>query len=461
MSHPIDPTTDRVAALGGLLRATGAAVVAASAATFLLQRWSGSDDLTRYLALLGQAVVLAGAGFFCGLRLAERRSARTFLALAAGMLPALFAVLGGLVYSQFSLDGGLTPVAGYATWRASSPGAALGAVLATTLAAAPIAGLALLALARPLAARLTPVFLLANAALLVPTRASDATAGLVAVLVAGLAWTEWRHVRACSAMRTREGLIVRGLLALPVGLIVARNLIHYAPSLYLLAIASFGVSALILAASQRGAPADAAQEDARGDVPTRSDDGDTRADAPTRSDAASAAFEGIAMAPAALGFLAFAVATVDALGLGDAALLPLAAWPFAALLVVRSLRAPARVADGQRTAAVAVTLVAMGVNAACVPGVPTAFGALASGIAAIAWGHYAGRRGLLAAGGVVAAAALVSHVGHAARVYDALHWSSLTLLGAGVIFGASLLERHHARLAGWLERTRRDRSREC
>ncbi len=95
----------RVRALTRVLRGLGAGVVAASATTFLFQQWDSGDDLTRYFALLAQSGVLAAIGFFCAVWIRESKSARTFMALAAGMVPALFCILGGLVYSQFSLDG--------------------------------------------------------------------------------------------------------------------------------------------------------------------------------------------------------------------------------------------------------------------------------------------------------------------------------------------------------------------
>ena len=68
-------------ALTRALRIAGAALVVASASTFMLQHWQGGNDLIRYAMLVGQSLLLAAAAYFVGLSMQEGRSARTFLAL--------------------------------------------------------------------------------------------------------------------------------------------------------------------------------------------------------------------------------------------------------------------------------------------------------------------------------------------------------------------------------------------
>lgn len=111
-------------ALTRALRIAGAALVVASASTFMLQHWQGGNDLRRFAMLVGQSLLLAAAAYFVGLSLKEGRSARTFLALVLATMPVSFAVLGGLVYSQFHLEAAQT-LPSYATWVAPSPAAAV------------------------------------------------------------------------------------------------------------------------------------------------------------------------------------------------------------------------------------------------------------------------------------------------------------------------------------------------
>src|SRR5689334_21594741 len=112
------PKTERTFdpdALTRALRIAGAALVVASASTFMLQHWQSGNDMWRYTMLVGQSLLLAAAAYFVGLTLREGRSARTFLALVLATMPVSFAVLGGLVYSQFHLEA-VAPLPHYATW---------------------------------------------------------------------------------------------------------------------------------------------------------------------------------------------------------------------------------------------------------------------------------------------------------------------------------------------------------
>src|SRR3954469_19518367 len=117
-------------ALTRALRIAGAALVVASASTFMLQHWQVGNDLLRYAMLVGQSLLLAAAAYFVGLTLREGRSARTFLALVLATMPVSFAVLGGLVYSRFHLETVAT-LPSYATWIAPNPESAIFAALGT------------------------------------------------------------------------------------------------------------------------------------------------------------------------------------------------------------------------------------------------------------------------------------------------------------------------------------------
>src|SRR6187431_461932 len=119
------------------LRIAGAVLVVAAASTFMLQNWQVGNDLMRYTMLVGQSLLLAAAAYFVGLSLREGRSARTLLALVLATMPVSFAVLGGLVYSQFHLEA-VAPLPQYATWIAPSKPAALLAVAGTLAVLVPL-----------------------------------------------------------------------------------------------------------------------------------------------------------------------------------------------------------------------------------------------------------------------------------------------------------------------------------
>lgn len=175
------PRTFDPDALTRALRIAGAALVVASASTFMLQHWQGGNDLGRYAMLVGQSLLLAAAAYFVGLSLREGRSARTFLALVLATMPVSFAVLGGLVYSQFHLEATRT-LPSYATWVAPNPQSAVLAVVATLIVLVPLAAVSFVALARKEARALSVAFFAANLLVIVPVRQP-----LVVVLVAGAA----------------------------------------------------------------------------------------------------------------------------------------------------------------------------------------------------------------------------------------------------------------------------------
>ncbi|MFK7896997.1 MAG: hypothetical protein AB8G23_14225 [Myxococcota bacterium] len=423
---PPPPASDtRVRALTRILRALGAGVVAASATTFLFQKWDSGDDLTRYFALLAQSGVLAAIGFFCAVRIRESKSARTFMALAAGMIPALFCILGGLVYSQFSMDGSLSRVASYATWRAPSEMSAVLTALATLVAVAPVALFSFLSLARAEAKWLTSIFLLTNAAMLIPSRSPEAMAGLVAAGLGGLGWLELRRWRSEPAMQTREGWVVRAMVLMPLLLIVLRSFVHYELSLYMASVVSFAVAAFLLMLSRS-----------------------------SRRGGAGLSLEGVTIVPAGLGWFCFGVATRESFGLELSSALPLAALPFALSLALLSLW----VRDGRprdyQHASVAIGLISMTGYLLIEGGILAAFLALVTGILAVAYGFFFDRKGLLIVGTVTSALALLHHVHHAIEIYAHLHWGSLSVLGIFVILLAGVIERDHGRLSSGLARLR-------
>jgi hypothetical protein len=195
-------------ALTRALRIAGAALVVASASTFMLQHWGGGNDLIRYGMLVGQSLLLAAAAYFVGLSLREGRSARTFLALVLATMPVSFAVLGGLVYSQFHLEKVAT-LPSYATWVAPSALSAVLAVVGTLVVFLPLAIVSFVALSRKEAKALSLAFFAGNLLLIAPVRQP-----LVIVLVAGLALAallrlELKRFSGRAQLDTVEGRLAR------------------------------------------------------------------------------------------------------------------------------------------------------------------------------------------------------------------------------------------------------------
>ncbi len=421
----------RLLALPRLLRWMGASVLVAAAFTFMLQNWERGDDVARTFHFLGFTGVLAAAGFFCGLRIGDEKSARTFLGLAVGAVPVHFTVLGALLYSQFPWLSGYTAYPDYAHFSAPNQAAALLATGVGFLLLIPVCWAAFLAFARPRALALTGAFLLANAALLVPTRHPDLIGLLALALLAATVLFDRRWLQGVQALRTSEGAFTRLLMAVPFLILVGRTLNLYDPSSFFLSalMACLAVVLFLLLPSLT---------DERG---------------------LARLFQGVSLVPTAAAWLLVVDALQQGLGFGASWLLPLCCLPIAGLFAALSLRAVGGGAGMRRLAAV---LASGGMLAQLVlfPSLTASFWCLAIAIATSAYGFAAEQRGVFLTGLAAMAFGLLYHVRYAADLYALSPWGSLAVLGIVTVLAAAVLERHHRalvahvlglreRMAGW------------
>jgi hypothetical protein len=214
-------------ALTRALRIAGAILVVASASTFMLQHWQQSgNDLIRYAMLVGQSLMLAAAAYFVGLTMREGRSARTFLALVLATIPVSFAVLGGLVYSQFHLET-VAVLPHYATWIAPSKTSALLAVAGSLVVLLPLGVVSFVALARKQAKALSLVFFAANLLVLVPVREPLVIVAVTGVLLLGLLRLELTRFSGTAQLDTIEGKLARAMPFVPPVIMLGRVLHLY------------------------------------------------------------------------------------------------------------------------------------------------------------------------------------------------------------------------------------------
>jgi len=210
------------------LRFLGASVLVASMSVFLLQGWSDGNDIGRYLLLLAQSGLLAVTGLAMSHGLKEPRGARVFFGVALISIPANFVILSALLYSVFQWDGGVaTTYPDYALWQIDNiagTGLVVGGALLVLL---PVTMFAFAVMARRSAAPLTMHFMLLNALLLVPIRASM-PAGIIALAGIGYALFATRRLLAGDAsLRTGEGRFALATLLIPPGIVLFRSMYFY------------------------------------------------------------------------------------------------------------------------------------------------------------------------------------------------------------------------------------------
>ncbi len=221
-----EPTTDNIGPrLAKLLRVVGCCLLLGAAVACTLQTWSVMSFISRYLTFLGFTGILAAAGVYCGLKMKEDKGARSFLGVAVAFLPAHFVQLSALLYNGlYGAPEGLRPffvvVAPSLTQALIVLGVAVPVLTGITF-------LAFSALLRPEAKKATFIYLLANLALLIPTRDPNLVATISLGLIGMLAMYDIKCLRQRALMASTEGVICRTVLLLPYLALLERNFLLY------------------------------------------------------------------------------------------------------------------------------------------------------------------------------------------------------------------------------------------
>lgn len=213
----------------GILRFIGTIILLVSAGAFMLQSWETMSHVMRYLCFLGFSIALAGAGFLCGLRLKEDKGARTFLAVAAAIVPVHFCQLGALLYSALpGISDYTVEYPAFVHWVAPSLSIAVITTCIAAIILTAISGLAFTALARSEGKLLTISYVVLNALLLIPLRDPAVIIAFAVIQFCVVAYLELYFVRrAAAAMRTKEGLFCRLMLLSPALFMLGRNIFLY------------------------------------------------------------------------------------------------------------------------------------------------------------------------------------------------------------------------------------------
>jgi hypothetical protein len=406
-------------ALTRALRIAGAALVVASASTFMLQHWHGGNDLLRYAMLVGQSLLLAAAAYFVGLGMKEGRSARTFLALVLATMPVSFAVLGGLVYSQFHLETVAT-LPSYATWIAPTAASAVLAIAGTLAIFVPLAVVAFVALARKEARALTLAFFAANLLVIVPVRQPLVVVALSGVALVALLRLELTRFSGSAQLGTVEGKLAR-VMPFAAPLIMLGRVFH----LYHVGAAFVG-GVLLIAASSMWLLL-------------------SRTATVWKRDTGS----WISACVAALGWSLCWSELVHGLNSGALVVLTLG-LPSAALIAIASRRAVTAQGPllGFATAtALGSALVACAVNLDSV----AALGCTIIGVTVAVWGASVRALVRTISGSIVALFGLVVQVWLATQADNVLRWAGLTAVGVLLIVGSAYVEQNRGKLARFWE----------
>jgi hypothetical protein len=413
----------RLPTLAGLLRGTGALVIAVAFVIFLFKGWRDGDELSRYLLLMGNTLVLTVAGFASGHFLHENKGARLLVSLALAVVPVSFAFLASMTYDELTWDPATTARMAMDLVVPAAPGDALSSATSLTLAAiaVPVLGIAawvgFLVMARRSAASLAGLYLLANAGLLIPTRDTLAVSAVLLLLGVLLATSLVRLRRADHTLATGEGTFARFALALPLMVIAGRSVWLYAPGqLFYTTISLIGYLGLRQTSRQ------------------------------LQSDSRWQRVVELLAVGLALSAALFTLATLSELHFIHAALkLPIAAVLFAGLLVDLSAGAGSR-APTYRGAAALVAVAALLMDFSAYPGTLTALACLVGGIGIQVYAYTERRRAIFALGIGAALIGLGYLATEAFSFFSLGGWTGLVLVGVVTVLVGSLVERHGQRI---------------
>lgn len=421
--EPANGGTGSKLTVSALLRGLGGLVIVAAFVLYLFQGWRDGDDLLRTLILLAHTSALTLAGFASGHLLKEAKGARLLIALALAAVPVNFAFLGGITYDFLTWDQALATggslAASMGLWRPEIAGT-LDSAGALTLAGAAILVLAVsiwvgfLVMARRSAGALTGLYLLANAALLIPTRGPLVISAVLLALAVSLTWATIRLRRRDASLATPEGVFARGVLILPLLVVGGRSIWLYTPeALFFTTLAVVGYLGLrlVLGSGARG----------------------------------GRMVEWAAVAMAAISALLM-LETLDGVpGLSDIWLVPAAAAVLAGMLLDLSFVVSER-SRGYRSAAASIIALALCANLGAFGGLGNAGAAVLLGLAGTVWGYHERSRWVFFTSLVTTLLGFAVGAHAALSSFSVGGWTALVLAGIAAITAGSAIERYSERI---------------
>lgn len=229
-----------------LLRLAGGGALVFALYSFLVQGWDASNDIYRFLFLLGHTGIMAALALMAGHYLKETKGPRLLLTLSLVSVPVIFSILGAFIYSQ---AGHLVDYPQYVKWSVDSLSTALMTTAGSMLVVVPVTLIGFTVLSRAMSKKLSLLFLVSNAMLLIPLRDAEVVGMLVLALAGMNIWLSRMISHNQLSARTSDGLVSLGLQFLPLAILMGRSLWLYKMDLFLLTIASATAFVLLRQAS--------------------------------------------------------------------------------------------------------------------------------------------------------------------------------------------------------------------
>lgn len=208
-----------------LLRWTGAILIILSALNFMLQ---GTIDITpayRYWIAMAFTLLLCCGGLTCAYVFKETKGARIFFGLGMAFLSVQVSQVAAMIYAYWHGNKALQPEYAWLQFMDVSPTVIVLDFIVTAFMLLMVGYASFAILARNHLKTLIYASLLGNALLLIPVRDADWVPVTIAVLFICLRHIE-QKLHQDSSMRLLEGIAARGIIALPLIILMGRSLLH-------------------------------------------------------------------------------------------------------------------------------------------------------------------------------------------------------------------------------------------
>ncbi len=420
------PNFDPMKNLPTILRILGAGAVLIAMYSFLIRGWDNGDDMFRYFLLLGHTGALAAIGLASAYWLKESKGARLLLTLSLISVPANFAILGAFIFSQTAaIDVSAYPH--YVAWTVGSLTSALLSNGIALLVLIPVTFLGFTVLARSMSVKLSILFLLSNATLLLPLRDPQLVGFMVLTLTFVVIYLSRKTASHNAAAKTNEGIIALGLQLLPLAVLMGRSLWLYSADLFLLTVLFISVFFIVRQISRYLG------------VNSR----------------ISSLLEGLSVLSAiSFGFLLIETLQVIT-QFPYEILFPLGITASMAMIYDISYRNHDR-AGIYRRFAVAGLVIGMAVNLLDNAGFAVSLITIVTGAGVSFWGYKFKQRNLFSGGIILILLGVVQQLYELVYHFDIGNWAGLAILGVAFIIIASMMESKGSnikrRLAGWKSR---------
>ena len=221
-------TPNWVSKLPTLLRTIGAAAVLFSLYSFLFKGWEGSNDVIRYLILLGHTGLLGAVALISGHLFKEGKSPRLLMMLALVSVPVNFAILGSFIYFGYNIVN-VEFYPSFVAWSIANLQTALLLSAGAMIILVPTIVLAFKTLVRGISTPMTVMYIIGNAMLLLPIRTPDVIFLITLTLSILTFFLNVKTSRQRTETKTLEGTISLLLQFLPATILLGRSIWLYSP----------------------------------------------------------------------------------------------------------------------------------------------------------------------------------------------------------------------------------------